>query len=57
MDADRAAVYAAELAAFDGTDAVMLSAETATGKDPAKVIEAMDRLADNGIESLVMENP
>jgi pyruvate kinase len=31
-------------AVLDGTDAVMLSAETATGKFPAQVIEAMDRI-------------
>jgi len=29
---------------IDGTDAVMLSAETAAGQYPAKVIEAMDRI-------------
>ena len=40
----RAGVFDVAGAGVDGTDAVMLSAETATGKDPAKVIEAMDRI-------------
>lgn len=34
-------------AILDGTDAVMLSGETATGKYPVKALETMDRIAQN----------
>lgn len=40
----RAEVFDVANAVLDGTDAVMLSAESSIGKNPAKVVQALDRI-------------
>lgn len=39
-------------AIFDGTDAIMLSGETASGKYPVEAVETMDRIASTAEDSL-----
>jgi pyruvate kinase len=43
-------------AIIDGTDAVMLSAETATGKFPVQAVQAMDRIAQEIEDSHILES-
>ena len=43
-------------AILDGTDAIMLSAETATGKHPIEAIETMSRIAEH-TEKHIIQNP
>ena len=47
----RAEVFDVANAVMDGTDAVMLSGETAMGKHPAKVVEAMSTICEEAEQS------
>jgi len=47
----RAEVFDVANAVMDGTDAVMLSGETAVGKHPAKVVEAMSTICEEAEQS------
>ncbi len=51
----RAEVFDVANAVIDGTDAVMLSAETATGDHPAKVIAAMARICYGAEKQLITQ--
>src|SRR6185436_15703633 len=49
----RAEVSDVTTAIFDGADAIMLSAETATGKYPAEAVEMMARVAERAERAVV----
>jgi pyruvate kinase len=48
----RAEVFDVANAVLDGTDAVMLSAESSVGKYPVKVVEALDRICQEAEKSV-----
>ena len=53
----RAEVLDVANAVLDGTDAVMLSAETAMGQHPPRVIEAMDRICQGAEQHAAVTTP
>jgi pyruvate kinase len=53
----RAEVFDVANAVIEGTDAVMLSAETAIGRYPARVIEAMDRICAGAERQRITRTP
>jgi pyruvate kinase len=53
----RAEVFDVANAVIEGTDAVMLSAETAVGRYPARVIEAMDRVCAGAERQRITRTP
>ncbi|OGL07679.1 MAG: pyruvate kinase [Candidatus Rokubacteria bacterium RIFCSPLOWO2_02_FULL_73_56] len=53
----RAEVSDVATAIFDGTDAIMLSAETATGRYPAEAVEVMARIAERAERAVLGGEP
>ena len=53
----RAEVTDVANAVLDGTDAVMLSAETATGAHPVRVVQIMNRIAENAEDAMPYRDP
>ncbi|MBI4609437.1 MAG: pyruvate kinase [Candidatus Rokubacteria bacterium] len=52
----RAEVSDVATAIFDGADAIMLSAETATGQHPVEAVEVMGRIAERAEQSLPLKH-
>jgi len=53
----RAEVSDVTTAIFDGADAIMLSAETASGRYPAEAVEVMARVAERAEQAVALEPP
>lgn len=53
----RAEVADVTAAIFDGADAIMLSAETATGRYPAEAVEVMARIAERAEQAVLAQEP
>jgi pyruvate kinase len=53
----RAEVADVTTAIFDGADAIMLSAETATGRYPVEAVEVMARVAERAEQALLRQEP
>src|SRR5688500_20054461 len=53
----RAEVSDVTTAIFDGADAIMLSAETASGRYPSEAVEIMTRIAERAEQATLAMNP